>query len=262
MNAVSKYINLHASRVKFGLQLILLACLLLSLPNSSKAQSKKNTEPQKEEIESMLPPLTVLIDSAIAHNPGIKSADLQTRVLQFKLNVDKSSWTKNLGLQTDVRYGTFDVFSTNTSAGQNPSTISTQNSQLNYGIGGFVKIPIFDAISRKNMIKTDRLEIEQTQNASEAQRNDLRQMVIKLYNDFILKHKLFVIKSKYAETIRINMQLAEKEFQTGVLSLDSYTRVCDTYARSEADFESIKMDLRTAYMTLEVVVGMKFNILQ
>ena len=240
---------------------MLLSTCLFAVHFANNAQERRKVELQNDNIESLLPPLTVLIDSAIAHNPGIRSADLQTKVLQYKLNVDKSSWTKNLGLQTDVRYGTFDTFSTNTSAGQTPSTQATQNSQLNYGVGAFVKIPIFEAISRKYLIKSDQLEIEQTINLSEAQRNDLRQMVIKLYNDFILKHKLFVIKMKYAETIKINMQLAEKEFQNGVLNLDNYTRVCDTYARSEADFESVKMDLKTAYMTLEVVVGIKFNII-
>ena len=240
---------------------MLLSTCLFAVHFANNAQERRKVELQNDNIESLLPPHTVLIDSAIAHNPGIRSADLQTKVLQYKLNVDKSSWTKNLGLQTDVRYGTFDTFSTNTSAGQTPSTQATQNSQLNYGVGAFVKIPIFEAISRKYLIKSDQLEIEQTINLSEAQRNDLRQMVIKLYNDFILKHKLFVIKMKYAETIKINMQLAEKEFQNGVLNLDNYTRVCDTYARSEADFESVKMDLKTAYMTLEVVVGIKFNII-
>ncbi len=247
--------------MKYGFHIWFLTAILFTLHCSSIAQERKLGDMQKDNIESILPPLEVLIDSAIAHNPGIRSADLQTKVMQYKLNVDKSSWTKNLGLQTDVRYGTFDTFSTNTSAGQNPSTQATQNSQLNYGVGAFVKIPIFDAISRKYMLKSDQLAVEQTINQSEVQRNDLRQMVIKLYNDFILKHKLFVIKMKYAETIKINMQLAEKEFQNGVMNLDNYTRVCDTYARSEADFESVKMDLKTAYMTLEVVVGIKFNII-
>ncbi len=247
--------------MKYGFQLLLLAASLFVANSNCHSQGSKLMEIQNDNIESLLPPLQVLIDSAIAHNPGIRSADLQTKVLQYKLNVDKSSWTKNLGLQTDVRYGTFDTFSTNTSAGQTPSTQATQNSQLNYGVGAFVKIPIFDAISRKYLLKSDQLEIEQTINLSEAQRNDLRQMVIKLYNDFILKHKLFVIKMKYAETIKINMQLAEKEFQNGVMNLDNYTRVCDTYARSEADFESVKMDLKTSYMTLEVVVGIKFKII-
>lgn len=247
--------------MKYGFQLLFLVASLLAVQFTCLAQGSKLMEMQNDNIESMLPPLAILIDSAIAHNPGIRSADLQTKVMQYKLNVDKSSWTKNLGLQTDVRYGTFDTFSTNTSAGQNPSTQATQNSQMNYGVGAFVKIPIFEAISRKYMLKSDQLAIEQTINQSEVQRNDLRQMVIKLYNDFILKYKLFIIKMKYAETIKINMQLAEKEFQNGVMNLDNYTRVCDTYARSEADFESVKMDLKTAYMTLEVVVGMKFNLI-
>ncbi len=239
----------------FSLMMILLFCWF-----SGIAQEKKSFDLLNDDIVSMLPPLSALIDSAIANNPGIKSADLQIKVKQYKLSMDKALWTKNLGLQTDVRYGTFDVFSTNTSVGQNPSTQSTLNSQFNYGVGGFIKIPIYEALSRKDMIRSDKLEIEQTQNLLQSQRDEIRQLVITRYNDLILRHKVFVIKTKYAETIKINMQLAEKEFQNGVLNLDTYSRVCDTYARSEADFEGVKMDFQTAYMTFEVIVGMKFNI--
>ena len=226
------------------------------------AQENRTNSLTRNDIESLLPPLSALIDSAIAHNPGIKSTDLQVKVKQYKLNADKVVWTKNLGLQTDIRYGTFNNFSTNAADGQSPSTLSTLNSQLNYGVGAFVKLPIYEALSRKDQLRSDLIEIQQTQNLSLAQRDDMRQLVIKQYNDLILKHRIFVIKSKYAETIKINMQLAEKEFQNGILNLDSYSRVCDTYARSEAEFESVKMDLRTAFMTLEIVVGMKLNYFQ
>ncbi|MEI7828592.1 MAG: TolC family protein [Prolixibacteraceae bacterium] len=248
--------------MNFRLQIFLLFVFLSFFRFAGIAQEKKSFDILKDNIESMLPPLSALIDSAIANNPGIRSADLQIKVKQYKLSMDKALWTKNLGLQTDVRYGTFDVFSTNTSAGQNPSTQSTLNSQLNYGFGGFIKIPIYEALSRKDMIRSDKIEIEQTQNLVQSQRNEIRQLVITRYNDLVLKHKVFVIKTKYAETIKINMQLAEKEFQNGVLNLDTYSRVCDTYARSEADYEGVKMDFQTAYMTFEVIVGMKFNIYQ
>lgn len=241
--------------------ILLLLILLVSLNRQSlQAQQKKPFNLLTDNIESVLPPLSALIDSAIKHSPAIKSTELQVKIKQYKLAIDKSIWTKNLGLQTDVRYGTFDNFSTNTSEGQTPSTQATMNSQFNYGVGAFIKIPIFEGLSRGNMLKSDKLEIEQTKYISEAQNNDLKQMVIKQYNDLILKHKIFVIKTKYAETIKINMQLAEKEFQNGVLNLDSYSRVCDTYARSEADYESVKMDFRTAYQTFEVLVGYKLNI--
>jgi outer membrane protein TolC len=56
------------------------------------------------------------------------------------------------------------------------------------------------------------------------------------------------------------MQMVEKEFQNGVRSATEYASASDTYARSEADLEGVKMDFRSAYMILEIIVGMKFNI--
>lgn len=248
--------------MKHILYLLFIILNLLINQFSASAQKFKDFDLLNDNIESMLPPLESLIDSAIVNNPTIKSGDLQTLLKEYKLKTDRKLWIKNIGLQSDVRYGTINNFSSNTGDGQTPVLSGTQSNSFNYGVGASLKIPIYEAFSRKNMIRSDQLEIEQAQNQSLAQRNELRLTVINLYNDLILKHRIFLIKSRYAETVKINMQLAEKGFQNGVLTLENYSSACESFARSEADFESIKMDFRTAYMTLEEVVGIPFNKIQ
>ena len=76
----------------------------------------------------------------------------------------------------------------------------------------------------------------------------------------IVKHKLLKIKSKYAETAKINMEMAEKQFLNGVVSVAEYSAITEIVSRSEADYESSKMDFRTAFMILEEIVGIKFNL--
>jgi len=208
----------------------------------------------------MLPPLETIIDSAIAKNPYVKFRDLQIVVNSKKLKSDRADWTRDIGFQTDVRFGTFNNFASNVVEGQNPALSSTINSQTNYGIGGYIRIPFYDFINRKNQIKQSKAEIEQAKSYSLVQRDELRQSVIRQYNELIIKQRILRIKTKYVETSRIHMEMVEKSFINGTITLTEYSSLTEIASRAEADFETSKMEFRTAYMILEEIVGMKFNL--
>jgi len=246
--------------VKHRVQILILIFVLLIIRFPAFAQETKEFDILKDDIELMLPPLEAIIDSALVHNPNVRFRDLQVEVNSYKLKADRSQWTRNLGIQADARYGTFDNFSTNTAEGQNPSLIASKTNQLNYGAGTFIKFPLFDIVNRKNEIRLAKAEMEQAQSFSLAQRNELRQSVIKQFNDVILKQRILKIKSKYSETTRINLDMVEKEFLNGIISVTEYARITGIFSISEADYESSKMDFRTAYMILEEIVGIKFNL--
>lgn len=226
------------------------------------SQQDKAIDLINDDIVSMLPPLVALIDSAIVNNPNVKFRDLQININKFKLEADRNLWTRNLGIQADGRYGTFNNFSTNTSEGQTPSNYSTLSSQFNYGIGAYIKLPIYDFVNRKNQINMANAEVEQAINMAEFQRNELRQSVIKQYNELIVKHRLLVIKSKYAETSKINMQMVEKEFTNGIISVSEYARISEIFSRTEIDLENSRMEFLTAYMILEEITGIRFNLIR
>ena len=152
------------------------------------------------------------------------------------------------------------TFASNVVEGQNPALTSTRNTQTNYGVGAYIRIPFYDFLSRKSQITSAKAEIAQAQSYSLVQRNELRQLVIKQYNEVIVKHRLLKIKSRYAETARINLAMAEKQFLNGVITVAEYSSTTEIVSRSETDFESSKMEFRTAFMILEEIVGIKFNL--
>ena len=150
----------------------------------------------------------------------------------------------------------------NTSEGQSPATYASLSNQLNYGVGAFIKLPFFDLVNRKNQIKLAAAEVEQAKSFAQTQRNELRQIVIRQYNDLIVKHRLLKIKSKYAETSKINMQMVEKEFTNGIISISEYSRISEITTRTEIDFENSKMEFLNAYMILEEITGIRFNLIR
>jgi len=248
--------------VKNSFLTLLIIFTFLAIQISGAAQEKKKFDITNDDIMEFLPPLEALIDSAMTHNPLIRMKDLDIEIDKYKLQADRVDWVKNLGLQANGGYGTLNNLSTNTNAGgTNPTLLATTTNQLNYGVGAFVKLPLFDILSRKNQMRIDKISIEQAQNFSRAQRNDLRQSIIKQYNDLILKHRILKIKAKYAETSKITMQMGEKDFLNGIINVNQYSSILGSFTSTEAEVESAKMDFRTAYMIFEEIIGFKLHLM-
>lgn len=241
-------------------RLLLFILIGSSYYTNIQAQSAGAFDLLKDEISDRLPPLPVLIDSALSKSPEMKFSNLQVTVNKGHLNTIRSQWTQNIGLQANYGYGTFDYLYNSTSGGQAPPTYTLSQSLSQYGVGAFLRIPLSDIFNRRNLVKTSRAEVSQAQALSESQQKIVREQVIRQYNDLIVKQRLLRIKSRYLETSRINMQMAEKGFLNGTVTIDDYSQVSEIESRSESDFETTRMDFLTAYMILEETTGINFNI--
>jgi len=239
--------------------ILLIAFLNSGFPCVAVAQVQETADLSPVNANIVLPPLSVLIDSAIATNAMIRFRDLGITGKECNLHTYQNNWTRNFGIQADARYGTFDNFSTNTSEGQNPSVFATKSNQYNWGVGAYIKFPAQDLINRKNLIRMAQSELDQAESMAEAQRDEVRQLVIKQYNDVVLKQRLLKIRSKNFGTSKVNMEMVEKQFQNGVVSVTEYSRIFDIVAQSESDYETSRTEYITAYMLLEEIVGFKFN---
>lgn len=178
-----------------------------------------------------LPPLMDLIDSALRHNALVKAGKDRVDLKQANLLSQRDNWTKNIGLQADTRYGTFDNFATSVS-GPSTSLVSSTTKQWNYGVGFFVKMPLFDVISRKNQISMANAELNEASHISENQQDVVRQLVIRQYQELLLKQKIVNIRSANLGTSKVNMLMIEKEFRNGVIPITEYVRVSDIVSGS------------------------------
>jgi outer membrane protein TolC len=240
--------------------IFLLVCFIIFLDNPGKAQQKKKFNPLMDDITQLVPPLGTLLDSAYAHDPALKFARLQYDIDKGNLHSSQAQWTQDIGLQANGGYGTFDYLYNNTIGGQTQQTTTLQQNETQYGVGGFIRLPLYDLVNRKNQIKIAKAVVQQAETLTETRKNEIRELVIKQYNDMIEKQQLLKIKSKYLETSRINTQMAEKGFVKGTISLDDYSRVSEIGSQTESDFETAKSDFINSYMIMEVMTGISFNI--
>lgn len=245
-------------RIKYFVSILI--TLQVSFQSAVCAQTGSRFDPIKDDINNQLPTLGMLIDSAIANNSYVQFRDLQLIVNRCKLKANQVEWTRNIGMQADVRYGNFYNYSANSSGGVEPPPVATVRNETKYGAALYLNLPFYTLVNRKNQLKLANAEIDQAQKMAEVQRDELTQLVIRQYNDLILKQRLLRIKAKYLETSRINMQMVEKEFSNGIISVTEYARISEIVTRTESDFENSRMDFLTAYMILEEIVGMKFHL--
>lgn len=237
--------------------LILILALVFIPGGYSFSQNTDSVRTVNNDSVVIFPPLRDLIDSAISHHPGVRYRSFEVKVKESNLQTQQNSWTRNLGLQTDTRYGTFDNFSSNDN-GQSTTLLNTTNKQLNYGIGLYMKLPLYDLLNRKNQVKQAKNELEQARSLEEVQETEIRQMVIKQYQDALLRQRLLRIKAQNLGNARVNMEMVDKEFRNGIIPVSEYARISDIVFRAETDFESAKTEFITAKMILEEMVGFKF----
>lgn len=221
-------------------------------------QIKKVSDTLAAVAELDFPSLEVLMDSAISHNAMVAYRGQEYAARKENLISQKNYWLRNLGFQADTRYGTFDNF-LNSSNGQSTTLQSVTTKQMNYGAGLYIKMPVFDVINRKTQIKQARAEMEQARYLREAQENEIRQAVIKMYEDVLLRQKLVSIKSQNLGSATVNAEMVEKEFRNGVIPIAEYVRLSDMTSRIRSEYEMAKSDFITAKKLLEEVVGFKFK---
>ena len=246
--------------MKIRNMLFMLSWLLTLLMQDGKAQQTNGgAAALNESLDILFPPLTDLIDSAMKHNNMIRFRDKGIEVKEASLESARTYWWRNMGIQADTRYGTFDNFSTNIDNGQSTSLFFTNSKQFNYGVGAYLKFPVYDLINRKNQMKLARSELEQAISLSEAQRDELEQQIIRLYNELLMRQKILKIRARSLGNAKVNMEMTEKEFRNGIVPVTEYVRISDIVHRVETDYETAKAEFNTAYMLMENLTGLRFG---
>lgn len=234
-----------------------LAALFIVTASQVAAQSKPaDPVPAKKEIP--LPAISVLIDSALKHSGMVAYRKYDVQVKEANLVTQRNQWLRNFGVQGDTRYGTIDAFST---SGNGTTSVYSSNTsrQFNYAIGVYIKMPVFEFANRKNIIKQAKAEIEEAKGIEKAQQEEIRQLVIKQYQDLLLRQKLLNIKSQNMGTASVNMEMVEKEFRNGVIPVAEYVRLSDMTARIQSEYEIALSDYVVSKKLLEETIGFTFS---
>ncbi len=206
----------------------------------------------------LIPNLEILVDSAWAKHGLLKYRKSTIDVKKANLKYKKRYWTRNFGVQGDSRYGTFANFSESVTS-TSTVNLASNTTQFNYGFGVFLKIPVFDIYNRKSEIKQAKAEIEQARGYWEFQKYEIREEVITLYENLILKQTVLELKSKNFGNAKVSAKMAEKEYKNGAIPIFEYVRLTDITARIETEYQTAKSEFILAKKLLENLTGVTIN---
>lgn len=207
--------------------------------------------------EMSLPPLQVVLDSVLIRSAKLKFRKDHIGVKKTTLKSEKVYWTRNFGFQAETKYGNVNSFSTDSDGAISSSSLVTTQ-QATYFVGAYIKFPIFDLLNRKNQIRLAKFEIDEAESMAKSIEEEIRQMVIKMYQDLVLKQKILKIRSKAFGDGKVNMQMVEKEFRNGVVPVAEYVRITSITSNLEVDYELAKSEFITAKKLLEDMAGFTF----
>jgi outer membrane protein TolC len=220
------------------------------------AQDSNEREFKNASTKLLIPALNELVDSALVYNGMINYRKLEIDSKESNLKSKRQYWTRNFGIQADTRYGTFNNLSS--ISGDNATVnLASNTQQLNYNVGLYLKIPVFDVINRKSQIKQAKSELEQAKSLAKSQESELTELVIRYYEDLKLKQNLLELRASNLGNARVNMEMVEKEFKNGLIAISEYVRISDMTSRIASEFEEAKSEFLVSKKLLENITGLE-----
>ena len=116
--------------------------------NSVQQQSRQQKfNPLSSNIEDVLPPLSVLLDSAVVHAAQVNYEELHAMRNRYEIKRARLEWTQYFGINLDGGWGnwlTDNVDNVRKSIATNGGSISdyTRSYRWNYAISYFVRFPL------------------------------------------------------------------------------------------------------------------------
>jgi len=252
---------------------VILLCLVFILSfscNISYSQSYSNGRltidstklfnPLADDIRDKIPPLRVLIDSASYNSPSLQYEDLKSQYYYYEQLSEQRYWMEHFSFNFDANFGNWDFYDKD-EINKVDRYYWSGSVRDNYAVGFYIRFPLASLVDRRNRINKQKKWIEISQTQKEINKRFLVQEVIRIYNDMVQYQKYIKIYEDYDNFTMMQMQMAQNEFLNGEITTAEYTRLKEIQTRGTINFQQAVSEFNKNYQMLEVVTGMKFNLI-
>ncbi len=215
--------------------------------------------PLTDDITKKIPPLDVLIDSALINSHRLKYWDKEIKITEYELKSIKNDWSKGVSVQGAITEGAWtSLVYVQDQFGNEVGTLGTTN-QGRYSIGLNLRLSLQDMLDRGNKIKLNKMRIESNIEKMLEDRQAIRANVINLYNEVIIQQNMLKLDIDNIEFYELTAEMADREFQNGKISLGELSQIKDGLTRAKYRTVDSRTGFINAYIMLQEVTGIKFN---
>lgn len=209
-----------------------------------------------KELKDQLVPIDSLITIAILNSPTVRAQEALIEAGKDQIKYTKREWQNGVA-------GTFSqslgnqavVYNSN----QEPDAIQSATIQTGFRLGFNVNIPLFLLFGRTSRINVYEHELDVRKETREKIKLDVSREVIYEYNNMLATHRIMLIASNARGTTRLLLDMAEKQFAQGDISIADYTSVTAIATKAESDYEISKRDFFNYYQQLEKMLGTRLD---
>ncbi len=231
---------------------ILAMVVLLVSPAFSQTRADTIAD-SSSDIMDFLPPLSVIIDSALANSPDVHYFESLMESTEYDVSLEKKSWSSDIRFQGGYNwnYGNQLLL-----AGVNTGD-ATSNEGYNYGVA--ISVPLSTWYTRSDRVK----RAEALRGGQQAKVNQASQIVkeevITTFNELLLMQRLLKISSESRESSQLILEEAEQKFKDGEIGLEELVGAADYKTRSAMEYEQTRTAFSNAYTRLERLTGVPFS---
>ena len=120
---------------------------------------------------------------------------------------------------------------------------------------------MIEQLFSNNEINKNKWYIEQSLAQRKQEELEIRQDVILQYNRLIQSQKLLRIVNEFQQYTLLQMQMAEREYLNGDITIAELTRLKDIQMIRAVEFQDRIYELYMAYDLLQELIGVRFNLI-
>lgn len=211
-------------------------------------------------LNTELPELNVLLDSAMIHSPLLKVSDKQISQVIEQIKIEKRSWSDYFSLDANAKYGLYNqlTLSDVTTNPNNTLSIPSKNQQFNYFFGLTFKMPLSDLANKGNKLKILNENISEKQQQREQFQQQLQQLIIEEYYNLEFLTKSVKINQDILQSLSISLMKSDKDIQSGFITMESYNTMLVQKGKAEENYFKVKSEYYAQYKKLVLITGCKF----
>ena len=198
--------------------------------------------------------LSVLLDLAVQNSPAIRANVIEISKYKTAAKIQKLSWTDALQFNTGFVYGNGALLD-ETNNGSSVAYLVSDRRNVSQTVGLNLRLSSGMFLLNRHRNELANLQIERFQVERDIKAQSVREDVISLYVQLESALRMLVLKAQTLESQRLSMNIADKYFREGTISVTDYNTFVGQFSTAEENIEKVRADAKRLYLLLRDLVG-------
>jgi outer membrane protein TolC len=190
-----------------------------------------------------------LVQLAWQNNPANEVRRSEVKIAEYQVKRNNADWWDILQFTANLNDFTYNRYIEND---QSPRYDRADFYPL-WNLRATIPFGIFNRVSNSKRISVQQQKIAEAN--LDARKLEIRNIVLKTYNDYVLKEKIYKIQTQVFSDIENAHKLQEQKFKNGETSFEAYSTSQSNYNKATIVLLTAETDYKNTKLDLEKLIG-------